>query len=77
MRRLCVCGAAWLGLGLPLGCGSVSSQGTPPRLVLLYAPCTVNRSFLSPYDEKVGYTPHLSAFAREAVTFRRHQTEAG
>jgi len=48
-----------------------------PRLVLLYATCTVNRSFLSPYDARVTYTPHLARLARDAVVFTRHQTEAG
>ena len=48
-----------------------------PRLVLLYAPCTVNKHYLSPYAPSVGYTPHLQAFAEESTVFRRHQTEAG
>lgn len=47
-----------------------------PRLVLLYAPCTVNKRFLSPYNPRVRYTPHLEAFAREAAVFTRHRTEA-
>jgi arylsulfatase A-like enzyme len=62
-----------------LACGG-ESEPTPvtgPRLVLLFAPCTVTRSNLSPYDEEVGYTPHLAAFARDAQVFTRHQTEAG
>jgi arylsulfatase A-like enzyme len=37
----------------------------------------VNKHFLSPYAADVAYTPALEAFAREAVTFERHQTEAG
>lgn len=48
-----------------------------PRLVLLYASCTVNKHFLSPYAPEVASTPHLGRFAREAVVFRRHRTEAG
>lgn len=48
-----------------------------PRLVLLYAPCTLNRGFLSPYDSGVDYTPELARFARDAVVFERHFTEAG
>lgn len=48
-----------------------------PRLVLLYAPCTVSTDTLGPYNPAVGYTPALSAFARDAVVFRRHQGEAG
>ena len=46
-----------------------------PRLVLLYAPCTVNRDALAPYGAGVRYTPNLAAFARESVVFLRHQTE--
>ena len=46
-----------------------------PRLVLLYAPCTVNRDVLSAYAAGVRYTPNLAAFARESVVFQRHQTE--
>jgi arylsulfatase A-like enzyme len=48
-----------------------------PRLVLLYAPCTVNRLFLSPYDPSVRYTPFLSAFAEGGLVFTKHQSEAG
>ena len=48
-----------------------------PRLVLLYAPCTVNRDFLSPYDPDVRYTPSLQKFADQAVVFTKHVTEAG
>jgi arylsulfatase A-like enzyme len=48
-----------------------------PRLVLLYVPCTVNRSFLSPYDPRVPYTPHLAAFGRESLVFTMHHTEEG
>jgi len=48
-----------------------------PRLVLLYAPCTVSKQYLSPYAPSVGYTPHLESFAEDSVVFRRHQTEAG
>jgi arylsulfatase A-like enzyme len=48
-----------------------------PRLVLLYAPCTVARAYLAPYDPAVRYTPHLAAFAGEGVVFANHQTEEG
>ena len=48
-----------------------------PRLVLLYAPCTVNCQYLSPYNEDVAYTPNLEAFRRHATVFTKHQTEAG
>jgi arylsulfatase A-like enzyme len=48
-----------------------------PRLVLLYATCSLNKSFLSPYNNDVTYTPHLRRFAQRGVVFQRHQTEAG
>ena len=48
-----------------------------PRLVLLYATCSVNRHFLAPYDPAVAYTPNLDRFARRSVVFTAHHTEAG
>ncbi len=48
-----------------------------PRLVLLYAPCTVNRSYLSPYNPAVSYTPFLEDFARQSIVFTKHHTEEG
>lgn len=56
---------------------AAGASAGPPRLVLLYAPCTVSKDYLSPYNPSVPYTPHLQAFARESVVFDRHQTEAG
>jgi arylsulfatase A-like enzyme len=50
---------------------------TAPRLVLLYATCSVNKLFLSPYNRKVGYTPALARFAAESAVFAEHQTECG
>lgn len=47
----------------------------PPRLVLVYATCTLNRGLIAPYGARVPYTPSLLAFARESVVFQRHQTE--
>ena len=47
-----------------------------PRLVVLYVACTVKDRYLQPYNGAVDYTPNLAAFAREAVVFRRHMTEA-
>jgi arylsulfatase A-like enzyme len=58
------------------GCGEPEPTVTP-RLVLLYAPCTVSKTLLSPYDDSIAYTPQLAAFADDARVFRRHQTEAG
>lgn len=55
------------------------SRETPrrPRLVLLYAVCTLSKDFLSPYNAAVAYTPGLEALARRAVVFTRHVTESG
>jgi arylsulfatase A-like enzyme len=51
-------------------------QPPAPRLVVLFAPCTVNKSYLAPYDPVVEFTPHLRAFAEQSVTFLNHNTEA-
>ena len=48
-----------------------------PRLVVLYAACTVNRDFLSPYAPAVRYTPNIQAFADGSLVFRPHVGEAG
>jgi arylsulfatase A-like enzyme len=47
-----------------------------PRLVLVYATCSVNENYLAPYNSRVAYTPHLREFAEHARVFARHQTEA-
>lgn len=75
-RRLA---AAILGSALAAlpGCGHESVEPEGPRLVVLYATCTVSRHYLSPYNQEVPYTPHLQAFAEEATVFARHQTESG
>ena len=48
-----------------------------PRLVVLYATCTLNEEYVSPFNPAVAYTPHLAKFARAAVVFTKHRTEAG
>lgn len=48
-----------------------------PRLVVLYASCTVNKDYLAPYEPSVTFTPNLARFASDAVVFERHQTETG
>ncbi len=59
----------------PLALTACGSKAPPrPRLVLLYATCTLNRNAISPYGN-VRYTPNLAAFARESVVFMRQQTE--
>jgi len=68
---------AWtlaLGLFVSSGC---AVEPPRPRLVLLYATCTLNRSFLHPYDSAVDFTPALARWATEALVFERHQTESG
>jgi arylsulfatase A-like enzyme len=52
------------------------SPEAPPRLVLLYATCTLGVGHLAPYRPNVHFTPHLEEFARSAAVFTRHQTEA-
>lgn len=49
----------------------------PIRLVLLYAPCTVSKAYLSPYRSGIDYTPALQQLAGDSVVFERHHTEAG
>lgn len=60
-----------------VSCGRRDSPSSEPRLVLLFAPCTVNADYLSPYDPSVPYTPNLQRFADEGLIFERHITEAG
>ena len=70
-------GLAALALIALAGAGLVARlalPSPPPRLVLLYAPCTVNRSFLAPYDPAVEFTPTLAA---QVVVFERHWSESG
>jgi arylsulfatase A-like enzyme len=59
-----------------LGCSRTADR-KQPRLVLLYATCTVNCDFLEPYNNDVGYTPKLAEFAKSGVVFQRHMSEAG
>lgn len=75
-HRSAIAGA--LAVVLALALASCQAPRAPaPRLILLYAPCTVNKHYLSPYAPEVAFTPRLGRFAREAVVFRRHRTEAG
>ena len=79
---LLVCVALLLPGGCNNGASSSGSAGPPPkpgqpRLVILYAPCSVSKQYLSPYNDEVRYTPQLQAFADDAVVFTKHRTEAG
>jgi arylsulfatase A-like enzyme len=74
--------ALWLRRGVRGARGPASVAHPRPgeparlRLVVLYAPCTVNADYLEPYREAVFFTPEIRAFSREALVFDRHQTEA-
>lgn len=76
-RELRACAALLVTLVTASGCGRSESEPPSPRLVLLFATCSVSRHHLGPYNPAVRYTPQLSAFAREGTVFQRHQTEAG
>ena len=47
-----------------------------PRLVVLYAACSLARDQLSPYAPERRFTPNLQRFAEGGLVFRRHVTEA-
>lgn len=74
MRR-----GAWLALALSatLSAPGCSAEPDGPRLVVLYATCTLNKDYTAAYDETVSYTPNLDRFAAESMVLERHQTEAG
>jgi arylsulfatase A-like enzyme len=57
-------------------CSPIGGAPQPPRLVVLFAPCTVNASYLAPYRDDVFYTPHLRRFTEDALTFERNQSES-
>jgi arylsulfatase A-like enzyme len=69
------CPAAVFFLALMAACAR-ESRPTGPRLVVLYATCSLNKDFLTPYDPKVPFTPALAALAQESVVFERHVTES-
>jgi len=71
-RRLLVALSA---IVLSASCGS--GREPAPRLVILYATCTLNKQLLSPYTPALRTTPNLQAFARESVVFARHTSECG
>ena len=56
-----------------VSCGA--KREPPPRLVILYAPCTVRCDFLGPYESTLASTPALATLARESVVFEKHVTE--
>jgi len=54
---------------------SVAPPGSP-RLVLLLLPGMLSRDHLAPYDPAIPYTKALAAFARDALVFDEHYSEA-
>ena len=56
----------WLALALVLDIAPVAAESSQPRLVVLFAPCTVSTAFLSPYDARIDFTPSLGASAGQA-----------
>jgi len=58
-------------------CACRAGSPEPPRLVVLYATCTVNKDYLSPYNEEVVFTPNFARFGRGAAVLTSHQTESG
>jgi len=48
-----------------------------PRLVVLFAVCTLNKDYISPYNPEVKYTPTLQQLADAGVVFDKQHTEAG
>ncbi|MFP8881760.1 MAG: sulfatase-like hydrolase/transferase [Myxococcota bacterium] len=67
-------------LGLLVGwltaCSGSERGPSAPRLVILYATCTLNKDYLSPYSPEVAYTPHLQRLARRSTVFTSHRTES-
>ena len=49
--------AVILGVGALTAASACQQKPSAPRLVILYATCTVNKDFLSPYNPEVRYTP--------------------
>jgi arylsulfatase A-like enzyme len=79
MKRAIPSSAALLAVLLGAsGCDrQAGADGPLPRLVVLYAPCTLNKDFLSPYRPEVPFTPNLGRFASEGIVLERHVTEDG
>jgi arylsulfatase A-like enzyme len=75
LRATALLGSLLLGT-LP-SCADREPEPSAPRLVILYAPCTLSKSFLTPYAPEIGLTPNLARFAEDSVVFHRHTTESG
>jgi arylsulfatase A-like enzyme len=73
-------GARRIALLAILGVLGVACKAAPPpkpRLIVLYATCTVNKGFLAPYADGIDFTPNFARFGHKAAVFTNHQTEAG
>src|SRR5262245_17996968 len=60
---------------LPAACGRGPGGSAKPRLVVLYAPCSLRCGSLEPYDSSIPFTPSLVAFAKDSVVYEKHDTE--
>jgi hypothetical protein len=49
-----------------MGCGEPVSQSVP-RLALLYAPCTVNKDLLAPFNASITFTPNLGKLEKQLL----------
>ncbi len=58
------------------GC-SWKNNPNQPRLVMLYATCSVNKYCLSPYNSNANYTPFIKNFASQSAVFNAHTVECG
>jgi len=74
---LIVVGAVLLILAFFVTRGALQLSIETPRLVVLYATCSLNKDFLSPYNAEIRFTPHLDKIKDRSLVFLRHQTEAG
>jgi arylsulfatase A-like enzyme len=74
---LIVVGAVLLILAFFVTRGALQPSIETPRLVVLYATCSLNKDFLSPYNAEIRFTPHLDKIKDRSLVFLRHQTEAG
>ncbi len=53
------------------------SPAPPPRLVLLYATCSLNKNYLEPYNPQVTFTPSIAEFADRGIVFLNHRSQVG
>jgi len=73
MRRLPALALLVAGL---CACSDAPPPTPRPRLVVLFATCSLNKDFLEPYGGPAGLTPELARLAAESVVFERQVTES-